>query len=340
LPLADLTLGKPVSRPERSLALDVLRRYDRPGPRYTSYPTAVEFHDQFDETAYRRKLAEAASDADRQLSLYMHLPFCEERCAFCGCMVIITRKREVAARYLEALERELAMLAGALGSRRRLAQWHWGGGTPTYLSPAQLEHLYAATLAHFEVADGAEVAVEIDPRVTTVEHLETLARLGFNRLSMGVQDFTPEVQQAIGRIQSLDETRRLYDHARHLGLTSINVDLIYGLPKQTLATFAETIDAIVAMRPDRLAVYSFAHVPWVRGNQKRIDPATLPPAELKLELFVEARHRLLGAGYRQIGMDHFALPSDELARAAGRGVLHSDIMGYTPRPAWGNGCLV
>ncbi|MBE3072431.1 MAG: oxygen-independent coproporphyrinogen III oxidase, partial [Acidobacteria bacterium] len=256
---------------DRAVTVDLLLKYDRPGPRYTSYPTAVEFSDAFDEATYRRQLTQASTHAGAPLSLYIHLPFCEDRCTFCGCSVIITKKREVAAKYLDYLHRELAMLADALGGRRRLAQYHWGGGTPTYLDPAQMQALHGEVVRHFEIDPGAEVAVEIDPRVTTADHLETLRALGFNRLSMGVQDFTPDVQRAVNRVQPLDDTLRLYDQARAVGFASINVDLIYGLPLQTTPSFAHAVSQVVTMRPDRVAVYSFAHVPWVRGNQKGID---------------------------------------------------------------------
>ncbi len=323
----------PVPEDERATTIALLSKYDRPGPRYTSYPTAVEFTDAFDETAYRRQLARASARRGAPLSLYIHLPFCEERCSFCGCSVIITKKHEVANRYLEYLVRELEMLAGALGPRRRLAQYHWGGGTPTYLDPGEMRALHAEVTRQFEIDPGAEVAIEVDPRVTSDEHLDTLCDLGFNRLSLGIQDFTPEVQVAVNRVQPEDQTRRLFDRARALGFHSINADLIYGLPLQTTPTFARTIDAVLDMRPDRVAVYSFAHVPWVRSNQKRIKPEDLPSPALKIELFAEARARFLGAGYQQIGMDHFSVPGDDLARAAAAGTLHRNFMGYTTRPA-------
>ena len=310
----------------------LIGRYDRPGPRYTSYPTAVEFNDAFDEAAYRAQLA-AMARTSTPISLYLHLPFCEERCSFCGCSVIITRKREVAAEYLTYLHRELAMLAQALGERRQIVQYHWGGGTPTYLSLAQIAALQAVVRSHFDVEEGAEVAIEVDPRVTSVEQLALLRDLGFNRLSLGVQDFTPEVQEAVNRIQSESLTRTLFDAARDLGFESINVDLIYGLPLQTRASFGKTADAVVTMRPDRVAVYSYAHVPWIRGHQKYLSPDDLPTAERKIELFVEAMERFRAAGYEQIGMDHFALPTDELAIASAAGRLHRNFMGYTTRPA-------
>ena len=282
----------------QEVTVELLREYDRPGPRYTSYPTAVEFHEGFAEAAYREHLARAAATPALPLSLYAHLPFCEERCTFCGCMVIITKKREVAARYLGYLHRELDLLAAHLGGRRRVVQYHWGGGTPTYLSPAQMEELHGVVTRHFDVEPGAEAAIEVDPRVTTHEQIDVLRRLGFNRLSMGVQDFTPEVQEAVNREQGEKETRALFDHAREQGFDSINVDLIYGLPLQTRDSFLRTVDTVIAMRPDRVAAYSFAHVPWIRGNQRGIHPDELPPPEVKLDLFVAARERFLAAGYR------------------------------------------
>jgi oxygen-independent coproporphyrinogen III oxidase len=319
--------------PARTGIASLLRQYDRPGPRYTSYPTAVEFNDTFDDAAYRGRLEAAASAADEPLSLYVHLPFCEARCSYCGCMVIITQKREVAARYLDYLEREIAMLARALGPRRRVVQHHWGGGTPTYLAVEQIRRLDGTIRRFFDIDPDAEKAIEIDPRVTTREQLIVLRELGFNRLSLGVQDFTPEVQEAIGRRQTHGLTRDLYDFARSIGFDSINVDLIYGLPRQSLETFRDTLQAVVDLRPDRIAVYSYAHVPWLRPHQRTIEESTLPDAGLKFELFGAAIETFLGAGYEAIGMDHFALPDDELAVAAANRRLHRNFMGYTTRPA-------
>lgn len=313
--------------------LDLLQRYDRPGPRYTSYPTAVEFHTGFDEAQYRAHLAVAAAQIDQPLSLYVHLPFCAERCSFCGCSVIITKKRDVAVRYLEYLEREIAMLADALDGRRGVLQYHWGGGTPTYLAPAQIETLHRQLTDRFEIRPGAEVAIEVDPRVTSFEQLRLLRQLGFNRLSLGIQDFTPEVQSAVNRIQPEALTRALFDEARRLGFESINADLIYGLPLQTTASFARTVAAVTAMQPDRVAVYSYAHVPWIRGNQKKISVDDLPGGASKLALFAVAIDGFTAAGYERIGMDHFARPDDELARAAAGRRLHRNFMGYTTRPA-------
>jgi oxygen-independent coproporphyrinogen-3 oxidase len=322
-----------MTAPAHASVASLLRQYDRPGPRYTSYPTAVEFNGSFDEAAYRERLRSASALAGEPLSLYIHLPFCESRCSYCGCSVIITKKRSVAAEYLDYVEVELAMLAGALGERRRVIQLHWGGGTPTYFDPAQIERLHAAVASRFDLVEHAEQAIEIDPRVTTREQLERLRALGFNRLSMGVQDFTPEVQEAINRRQSERMTRDLYDHARALGFESINLDLVYGLPRQRPDTFRATLAGIAAMRPDRIAVYSYAHVPWLRPHQKAIDESTLPDAEAKFELFGAAIESFLNAGYEQIGMDHFALRGDELAVAARSRRLHRNFMGYTTRPA-------
>jgi len=311
------------------ITLDLLKRYDRPGPRYTSYPTAVEFDESYDEASYRAKLHEADSKEDEPLSLYVHLPFCEERCHYCGCNVVITRKREVAARYLDYLYREIDMLAAHLPHRRKVAQYHWGGGTPTYLEPEQMAELQRRVRRHFQILPDAEVAIEVDPRVTSREQLDLLRRIGFTRISVGVQDFTPEVQAAVNRNQTEQETRRLYEHCRALGFPSVNFDLIYGLPLQTAERFLRNMEIVLDLRPDRLAIYSYAHVPWIKAHQKRIDSEDLPAAEEKLRLFSIAREKLLGAGYAQIGMDHFALPGDELVTAMEQRRLHRNFMGYT-----------
>jgi oxygen-independent coproporphyrinogen-3 oxidase len=314
--------------------IETVRRFDRPGPRYTSYPTAVEFSEDVGEAAYLRKLAASNAEGDRPLSLYAHLPFCEHRCLFCGCHVVITPHMPVAEKYMGYLHREIDMLAERLPDRRSLVQMHWGGGTPTYFSPAQLRELFQRVTRHFTFVDGAEIALEVDPRVTTREHLETLVDLGFNRLSMGVQDLTPEVQEVITRNQTYDQTAELIEVARELGFNEgINVDLIYGLPLQRPETFGTNLDKIIGLRPDRVAAYSFAYVPWIRGHQKKLDESQLPSPEVKLELYMMAMDRFLDAGYVPIGMDHFALPEDELATAAAEGRLHRNFMGYTVMPA-------
>jgi oxygen-independent coproporphyrinogen III oxidase len=310
-----------------------LARFDRPGPRYTSYPTAVEFHDGFTPQRYLQKLDEAALQPDAPLSLYVHLPFCAERCSFCGCNVIITRKRGVAATYLDGLEREIDLVAARLGRRNRVSQLHWGGGTPTYLSVDEMARLWEAIATRFAVEPGAEVAIEVDPRVTSPSQVALLQRLGFNRVSMGVQDFDPRVQDAIHRYQTFEQTRDLHELLRGAGTESINFDFVYGLPQQTPLSFRRTIERAVELRPDRVAVYSYAFVPWIKAHQKQIHLEDLPPREVKLELFGIAFELFTAAGYVQIGMDHFALPTDALARAARERTLHRNFMGYTTHPA-------
>lgn len=310
---------------------ELLQRYDRPGPRYTSYPTAVEFHEGFRAGDYAARLQEL--DLGQGLSLYLHLPFCEHRCSFCGCHVVITRKREVAQRYLEYLGRELEQVAGHLKSRPQVIQYHWGGGTPTYYDPGQIRRLHALVQSHFAIAPGAEIAIEVDPRVTTREHIDALVEVGFNRLSMGVQDFTPQVQEAIGRNQDEASTRALFAYCRQQGFESINIDLIYGLPRQTPEGFARNLQTVIELRPDRVALYSYAHVPWIKGHQKYIEVEALPPRDQKFALFTQAIHAFGEAGYQQIGMDHFALPTDELSLALRQRRLRRNFMGYTVQRA-------
>ena len=309
--------------------LQLLERYDRPGPRYTSYPTAIEFHNGVTHEVYVERLALMNRAADAPLSAYLHLPFCEHRCAFCGCNVVITPHREVASRYLDAVEKEIDLLASHLPDRRTVSQMHWGGGTPTYYTPAQLGRLFERVTRHFSFTPDAELGIEVDPRVTTFEHLEVLRSLGFNRLSMGVQDFNEKVQEAVNRIQSYELTRDLIVRARELGFTSINIDLIYGLPHQTLDTFTATLEQALTLRADRVAAYSFAFVPWMKAHMKEIDVAALPPPETKLALLAATVDAFTGAGYRQIGMDHFALPTDDMARAVDTHTLNRNFMGYT-----------
>ena len=311
----------------------LLAHYDQPGPRYTSYPTAVEFHDGFGEHQYRERLAAADARADQPLSLYAHLPFCEARCLYCGCNIVVTPHRGVAAAYLESLLRELDLLASALPHRRMLSQMHWGGGTPTYHPAADLERVFRAIAGRFQFTPDAEIGLEVDPRVTSPGQIEGLRRLGFNRLSMGIQDFDPRVQEAVHRVQSFEQTAELIRLARSVGYRSVNVDLIYGLPYQTLAGFQRTLDQVVELRPDRVAVYSFAFVPWIKPHMNHIPAEALPEPALKLALLARAIDAFARAGYRSIGMDHFALPDDDLARALDRGTLHRNFMGYTVQSA-------
>jgi oxygen-independent coproporphyrinogen-3 oxidase len=312
---------------------ELLRRYDRPGPRYTSYPTAPVWRDDFGDAEYRNALAEAASRADEPLSVYIHVPFCQERCAFCGCNVIISKKEGVADIYLDHVEKELSMAAAALGDRRDVRQMHWGGGTPTFLHLDQIERLYGRVRDRFAIAPNAEIALEMDPRVTTPEQVELLRKLGFNRASMGVQDLDPTVQCEIHRFQTEDQTRSLFDICREAGFDGINMDLIYGLPGQSIEGWSDTIDKVIDIGPDRLAVYSYAYLPDKLHNQRHIDTAKLPDADHKVELFTIAREKFTAAGYRAIGMDHFAKPQDELSVAMDQRRLRRNFMGYTVVPA-------
>ena len=318
--------------PTRTTA-ELIRRYDVPGPRYTSYPTAVSFHESFGEAEYRERLARADERGDEPLSLYAHLPFCEARCLYCGCNVVISPHREVAQPYLAHLLRELDLLAEALPRRRRLSQMQWGGGTPTYYGTPDLTRLFRAIAERFTFTDDAEIGIEVDPRVTSFEQVDALAGLGFNRISAGVQDFDPAVQEAIGRVQSFEQTQALVERARAAGFRSVNLDLIYGLPLQSKEGFGRTLERMLEIRPERVAVYSFAFVPWLKGHMRRIDQASLPGPELKLELLALAYDAFTGAGYSAVGMDHFALPEDDMAGAADAGTLSRNFMGYTVQSA-------
>lgn len=308
---------------------EMLEKYDLPGPRYTSYPTAPEWNEAFGSDDYRAALERAAAKADEPVSVYVHLPFCWERCLFCGCNVIISKHPEVSEKYLDHLHKEIQMVTALLGERRVVNQMHWGGGTPTYQTPAQLQQLWDALTSHFTFAPGAEIALEVDPRVTTREQLELLRGLGFNRISMGVQDLDERVQKAINRNQSEAQTRAIFDTSRELGFAGINIDLIYGLPEQQEDSWRRTIEHIIDIRPDRLAVYSYAHLPQMLKHQQKLEGLPRPAGAEKFELFALARRMFLDAGYRAIGMDHFALPTDELAIALDARRLHRNFMGYT-----------
>lgn len=311
---------------------DVIARHDRPGPRYTSYPTALEFDESYGRRRHKVVLEEASERVGHPLSLYVHLPFCRSRCSFCACHVVVARRATLAEAYLEALSQEAATVAACLGGRRELIQYHWGGGTPTFHSPDALIDLHAHLLRHFSFHPAAELSIEVDPRVTGLEHLAALRELGFNRLSAGVQDVNVGVQELIGRNQTREETERLVVEARALGFPSINLDLIYGLPGQTAATLTTTLEAVLELRPERLAVYSFAYVPWMRPHQRRIDASVLPTAKEKFEFVSILVDALTAAGYVHIGMDHFAHHDDDLAVAARRGRLTRNFMGYSTIP--------
>ncbi|MFZ1975975.1 MAG: oxygen-independent coproporphyrinogen III oxidase [Candidatus Acidiferrales bacterium] len=327
--MADSTT-KPADKFEIGQLTDAtLEKYNRPGPRYTSYPTAPVWKDDFGpddlESYYAR--AEAAATP---LSLYMHIPFCESLCLFCACTVSIQKDKRVAIPYLDALKREIDHVGGHVSKKRPVIQFHWGGGTPTYLTPAQMEDLFGYTRERFSFSPDAEIGIEIDPRVTNRAHLETLRQLGFNRLSMGIQDFQPKVQETIHRVQPYELTRDLIVAARELGFESLNVDLIYGLPHQTAESFKDTIDRTLTLLPDRVAMFSYAHVPWLKKQQGSFQ-MYLPEGMEKFRIFRAGLERFLDAGYLYIGMDHFARPGDELAIAQQNRTLHRNFQGYTTK---------
>lgn len=317
-----------IPSPPRAL----IDRYAVNGPRYTSYPAATEWTPSFTLAHLAGRLA-TADALDAPLSLYVHLPFCEQMCHFCGCNVIATRDRSRADDYLDGLEREAALWAARLPRRRSLGQVHLGGGTPTFLSARQLARLWEIVTRHFTPLPDAELAVEVDPAVTTRAQLSLLGGLGFNRLSVGVQDLDLEVQKAVGRLQSEEDTREVVEGARAYGFSSINVDLMYGLPHQRPDELASTVERILAMHPDRVALFGYAHVPWMKPNQRLLPQAALPGTHERVELFVTAARRLEARGYSQIGLDHFARPGDELAEAQARGTLSRNFQGYTVRAA-------
>jgi oxygen-independent coproporphyrinogen-3 oxidase len=319
----------PQMREELRVGEEFLARYNRPGPRYTSYPTAPVWNEAFGPNDLER-VHEEANRAGSPVSLYMHIPFCESLCLFCACNVIIQKDKSVAPPYLGVLKRELERVSRSVSRERPVVQFHWGGGTPTYLTPPQIEDLFGAAREHFTFAADAEVGIEVDPRVTSRAHLETLRRLGFNRLSMGVQDFHPEVQKAINRIQPFELTRDLISSARELGFDSINLDLIYGLPYQSPERFAHTVDQILELAPDRVALFSYAHVPWLKKQQGSF-AAHLPEGMQKFEIFRTGLLKFLEAGYLYIGMDHFAKPGDELAISQHNRTLHRNFQGYTTK---------
>ena len=296
-----------------------------PVPRYTSYPPANRWGESMSEGDAR----EALSRCERPLSLYVHVPFCRKLCFYCGCNMLVTRNAALVEQYLRALEMEVELLASLLPRIPDVVQLHLGGGTPTYLEPAQLTRLVQTLRKHFRWNPGAEASIEVHPPVTTAEQMRTLAALGFNRVSMGVQDFDPVVQNRVNRIQPWEQTRDLVQTCRDLGFVSINVDLMYGLPQQTVDGFMRTLDRIEELRPDRIALFGYAHVPSLKKRQGQFKPEELPSAELRLALFEKSLARLQAAGYQYIGLDHFALPDDELCQARANGTLRRNFMGYT-----------
>src|SRR5882762_7210893 len=314
---------------ELSVGEEFVTRYNRPGPRYTSSPTAPVWSDAYGP-GYFEAAMQTAEKKRSPVSLYMHLPFCESLCLFCACNVIIRKDKGVTPPYLSVLKKEIDHIASRVSRDRQVSQFHWGGGTPTYLSPEQIEDLFVYTRERFNFAPGAEIGIEVDPRVTSRAHMEIVRKLGFNRLSMGVQDFKEEVQQAIHRIQPYEQTRDLIATARELGFDSINVDLIYGLPYQTAESFAHTVEQIVSLSPDRIAMFSYAHVPWLKKQQGSF-AAHLPEGMEKFAIFRVGLLKFLEAGYLYIGMDHFAKPGDDLAVSQQNRTLHRNFQGYTTK---------
>lgn len=311
---------------------DLLRKYDRPGPRYTSYPTAPLFSTDFGPDDYRREIVDTNRDSARaDLSLYFHFPFCDTLCYFCGCTMLITHHREQIAEYNAYLKKEMALVAPMIHPSRRVTQLHWGGGTPSYLEPDEIRDVGTAIRKAFTFADDAECGVEIDPRELTEDHMKAFREVGFNRMSIGVQDMDPRVQKAVNRIQPESVTRDAVRWGREQGFQSVNIDLIYGLPYQTVESFAKTVDAVIAIGPDRLAVFNYAHVPWLKKHQKVIPVEHLPSPEQKLAIFKMTIEKLLDAGYWNIGMDHFSKVTDELAVAQRNKTLYRNFQGYSTK---------
>ncbi|MEO1927450.1 MAG: oxygen-independent coproporphyrinogen III oxidase [Nautiliaceae bacterium] len=303
-----------------------LSKFSRHAPRYTSYPTAVEFRD------LKEKDILPFLKSNKPLSLYFHLPFCKSACYFCGCNVVYTSKEDKRKRYIEYLKKELNNLSKYLDTSRVVRQLHFGGGTPTFFTPDELKEIYELIYSYFKNYEkDAEISVEIDPRFFSKEHMAVMKEFGVNRISFGVQDFNEETQKAVNRIQPFDLTKEAVDIAREAGVDSINIDLIYGLPYQSLETFKKTLDLVLKLDPDRLAVFNYAHVPWLKKGMRKIDETTLPTPEEKLKIFKYVIDFFENNGYKMIGMDHFAKPSDELFRAIEKGELHRNFQGYTTK---------
>lgn len=312
----------------------LIQKFDLSGPRYTSYPTVPAWSDQFGSDSYRSAL-ERYTKQPEPLSVYVHIPFCHSRCYYCGCNVVIKRHNPDAAEpYLAALSLEVDLVTTILNERPVVNQFHIGGGTPNYLTNDQSRRLFQRFHERFSFAKNAEVSVEVDPRYLSREMLKVLVRLGVNRISMGVQDFDPQVQKAVNRVQSYESVENVMTWSRELGISSVNVDLIYGLPYQTADTIRQTIDQIIALRPDRIAFYSYAHIPNQISHQSLLNKLPMATGPDKLNLFLEGRSQLISAGYQAIAMDHFALPSDELAKAFLDRKLYRNFMGYTTQPAF------
>lgn len=336
-----LAAGTPVGHDAASLpSRELITKYGRPGPRYTSYPAVPYWPAGYNPASYEEALAglgrRSATNPDEAVSIYVHVPFCERRCLFCGCNVVVSRAHERGRRYIDMLRREMDMAlravhSGSPGVRPRVRQMHWGGGTPTWLSAEELTELCGVIAERFEMLPDREQSIEVDPRVTTPEQLEALRACGLNRVSMGVQDIDEHVQDAISRHQTVEQTKAVIDRARELGINGITVDIVYGLPFQTIDSFERTIRTVIGLGVDRVAVYNFAYLPDRLKHQRVIKPETLPSADTRVELFRTAADRFTAAGYDMIGMDHFARHDDELSIAQRDGTMQRNFMGYTTR---------
>lgn len=310
---------------------ELLQKYDRPLPRYTSYPPATELKSEFDELDFRTAIA-VGNHKQTPISLYCHIPFCETACYFCGCNTIITQRRELVDPYLNYLAQHIEQVSSLIDGKRKVHQLHWGGGTPNYLNLSQIEFLWNTLNRHFSFDPAAEVSIEINPRYVDKNYIFFLKSLGFNRISFGIQDFNPEVQAAVNRIQPESMLFDVMSWIKEAGFESVNVDLIYGLPYQTLDTFKETVQKTIQLNPDRIAVFNFAYVPWMKPIQKKIPQEALPPASEKLKILQNTISQLTEKEYVFIGMDHFAKPNDELTIAQRAGKLHRNFQGYTTKP--------
>ena len=312
--------------------IDLLKKYDKPGPRYTSYPTAPQFNEEFGPSDFKKEIIETNRSGEMSdVSLYFHIPFCKTLCLYCGCHTMITRNKGKIDSYLDYLYREIEMMGSLINPDRKTTQIHWGGGTPNYLEVEKIKTLFSKIRNNFNLDKDAEISIEIDPRTLTPEHLPAIREVGFNRASIGVQDLNELVQKTVHRVQPEEMIQKTVDEIRELGFLSLNFDLIYGLPYQTVESFNETLDRVLAMSPDRFAVYNFAYVPWMKEHQKTLPQDAIPGPEEKLEILQLIIERIKSAGYVYIGMDHFAKPEDELAVALENNTLHRNFQGYTTK---------
>jgi len=312
---------------------DFVEKYNQPGPRYTSYPTVPAWDQEFGEKEYREALTELKGRSDDELAIYLHLPFCAKACHYCGCNMLVTRDKGAVHHYLDRVEKELERVTAIIGTDRKVAQFHWGGGTPNFLNEEETERALGLFRSAFDIKPDAEVSLEIDPRIATPEQAEFLRQAGFNRISLGVQDFDKRTQKAIGRNQGREKTLKVYQGCRDAGFEGVNVDLVYGLPGQTFESFTDTLKEIIGLQPDRVACFSYAHVPWVRPNQEKVDTTIMLTGYEKFQLFQLTVDMFTDADYSWIGIDHFAKKNDELSVALENRALHRNFMGYATKPA-------